>query len=271
MGTFGGTSTFGGPGNSGSGTAGVALSTLLYPMLRIAGITTLPGTTPNDDQIGELIPAVNRMLGSWNLDGHKIFTSAINQFPLTDGQKIYTIGPAGEMDMARPLYIKIANVLLPDSPTVRWPVYIFDDYEWAAISIQDLAGAPPYGLYYDGAMDADGLGTLSLIFQPPAGYTLELYTWQALASGFTSKDDIAVFPPGYEEAIVLNGARRLVGLYPLESKLDAAQRAELKELAGAALRAVKTLNTRAPKIACDIALNNNGDDGNGRAWLQGPF
>lgn len=269
---FGGGGGFGGPGSGGSGTVGVALSTLLNPMLRIAGITTLPGTTPNVDQYGELVPMVNRMLSSYNLDGHKIFTAAINQFPLVSDQKTYTIGPGGEMDMERPLYIKIANVLLPGSPTVRWPVAIYDDYQWGAISIQDLTGAPPFGLYYDNALDPDtGLATLSLIFQPPADYTLELYTWLRLKANFTGPDDVAVLPDGYEEMIVQNGARRLVGMYPHDSTLDGRQRDELKELAAASLRAVITLNTRSPKIGCDPALNNAGDDGNGRPWLSGAF
>lgn len=267
--SFGG-GTFGGPGTDGSGNAGVALSTILNPMLRIAGITTLPGTTPNDDQYGELVPMVNRMLASYSLDGHKIYNAAINQFPLTDGQLTYTIGPGGEMPMARPLFIKIANILEPTTPVVRRGVKIYDDYEWASISIQDLTGAPPFGLYYDGGLDEDGLGTLSLIFQPPAGYILELYTWLALQS-FTSAADIAIFPPGYEEMIVQNGARRLVGMYPLESRLDGAQRAELKEMAGASLRAVKTLNTRAIEIGTEPGLGGEGDFINSRGWLAGPF
>ncbi len=263
----------GSPGSGGSGgDVGVSLASLLNPMLRIAGITTLPGTTPNVDQYGELIPMVNRMLSSYNLNGHIIFNSAINQFSLTTGQKEYTIGPGGELDMERPLYIKVANVILPTSPTIRWPMAVYDDYEWAAVSIQDITGAPPYALYYDGAMDQDtGLGQLSLIFQPPAGYILELYTWQRIKSTFEAIDDLAVFPDGYAEMIVQNGARRLVGMYPLESKLDGAQRAELKEMAAMSLRAVTILNTKAPAIGCDPALNGGQADGNGRPWLSGAF
>lgn len=269
-----GSSLWGGGGGTGSSTVGVALSSLLYPMLRIAGITTLPGTTPNDDQVGELIPMVNRMLSSFNLNGHVIYNSAINQFTLTTGQKTYTIGPGGELDMDRPLFIKLANIILPTSPTVRWPMAIYDDYDWAAVSIQDIPGAPSYALYYDGSLDpTTGLGNLSVIFQPPSGYILELYTWQRLQATFVSKDDVAVFPDGYEEFIVQNGARRLVGMYPLESKLDGMQRAELKEFAASSLRAVTTLNTKAPEITCDPALNSGESEGygNGRPWLSGSF
>jgi len=69
------------------------LSDLLKPMLRRGGITQLPGTTPSVDQYGELIPEINRMLSSFNLDGHKIYTTSIDRYPLVANQETYFIGP----------------------------------------------------------------------------------------------------------------------------------------------------------------------------------
>ncbi len=268
MGTVG-TGLWGAGSSSGGATVGVPLSALAQAMLRIAGITTLPGTTPSVDQYGEIPGMVNRMIGSWNLDGNKIFTASINVFSLVADQKIYTIGPGGDFDMARPLFIKSANCLFPTSPVVRQPVYIMDDDEWADISIQDITGAPVWQLYYDGGYDENGRGSVYVRFQPPEGYSLELYTWTALQTGFTSVDDIAIFPPGYEEAIVQNGARKLVGLYPLDSKLTPVQRQELREMANSALSALMTLNTSAPRIGTEPGLSrDDGADGY-RKWLTG--
>ncbi len=263
--------TWGGTG-TGGGSVGTQLANLINPMLRMAGITVLPGTTPSEDQTGELVPMVNRMLSSWNLDGHKIYNAAINQFEMVDGQKEYAIGPGGELDMERPLYIKIANVILPTSPTVRWPMAVYDDYDWGAVSIQDLNGAPPYALYYDGALDPEtGLGKLSVIFQPPSGYTLELYTWQRLSAVFTSIQDVAVFPDGYEKAIVSNGALETIALNPLESKLTPLQMDLLAKMAAKDIKAVRTLNAKIPSIGCDPALTSTDGSGNGRPWISGPF
>lgn len=61
-------------------------------MLRRAGITQLPGITPSVDQYGELIPEINRMLASFNLDGHKIFTTSIDRYRLVSNQQSYFIG-----------------------------------------------------------------------------------------------------------------------------------------------------------------------------------
>lgn len=69
------------------------LGDLLKPMLRRAGITQLPGITPSVDQYGELIPEVNRMLSSFNLDGHKIFSEGIDRYRLVPNQESYFIGP----------------------------------------------------------------------------------------------------------------------------------------------------------------------------------
>lgn len=271
MGTFS-SGVWGGAGVSGGGgTVGVPLSSILQPMLRIAGITTLPGTTPNDDQFGELVPLVNDMLASYSLDGHKVYSASIDQYALTAGQKVYTIGSGGDLDnglgaAARPLYIKEANILFPTSPVVRRPVYILDDDEWASIAVQDIPGAPPYQLYYDGGYNSAGLGSIYLRFQPPTGYILELYTWQALQSTFAAPGDTAVFPPGYVEMIKWNGALRVAAMYPLESKISPIA----ADMARRALQAVRVLNTSMPKIGCDAGFESRGDDGgDGFGWLDG--
>lgn len=235
-------------------------------MLRIAGITTLPGTTPSDDQYGELPSLVNNMLDSWSCGGFLIYNFSIDPYPLVSGQKIYTIGPGGDFDDQRPLAIKSANVLYPTSPVVRAPVRILDDDEWANIGIQDISGAPPFQLYYDGDMDENGLGKIYLRFQPPAGYTLELYTWKRLQSTFQDSEDLAIFPPGYAEAIVWNGALRVAAMYPLESKISALA----PEMARKSYATLKEFNANSPKISTEAIFEPYCSDDT-RPWLRGPF
>ncbi len=252
MGTF---SSFlwGGAGGSSGGTAGVPLSTLLNAMLRIAGITTLPGTTPNVDQYGELIPMVNRMLSGWNCDGHKIFTTKIEDFPLVADQKVYTIGPGGDFDTERPISIKLADIIFPTNPELRRPIRILSDYEWSIVGIQDITGAPPLAIYYDGSMDENGLAKIYVYFQPPDGYSLEIYTWQQLANSFESPTDVAVFPPGYEEAIVWNGGIKIAGMYPLEAKVAA----NAMTFARDSLNTLIALNSKNPQMRSEAAGLNN--------------
>lgn len=240
------------------------LADLLKAALRIAGITVLPGTTPSTDQYAELIPLVNDMLASYSLDGHRIYTTDIATYPLTSGTKIYTIGPGGTFNAPRPLFIKEANLLYPTSPVVRRPIDVISDDEWASIRVQDITSAPPYKLYYAGGMDANGRASIYIYFQPPAGYTLELYTWLELKDDFTAVTDSVVLPPGYNELIKWNLAIRVAGLYPLEAKLAP----DARDMAAKALSNVVTLNADMPKVNTGFGFTRN-YGGNARPWLDG--
>src|SRR5437879_6584339 len=114
----------------------ITLADVLNPALRMAGITKRPGVTPNTDQYAELIPAANRMLASWSCDGHKVFTTSIDQYPLIASQKIYSIGPGGDFNSARPIYIREANFIFPTNPSLRRPIRILDDDQWSKIAVQ---------------------------------------------------------------------------------------------------------------------------------------
>lgn len=266
MGTFGGAGggVFGGAGGNGTSSAGVNLGTgILIPMLRIAGITTLPGITPNIDQFGELYGLLNDMLASWSCDGHKVYNNAITTYALTAGLKTYTIGPGGTLAGSRPIFITQANVLFPTTPVVRRRLDLLDDEQWGSIQVQDISGAPPYQLFYDAGIDSTGCGTIYLRFQPTTGYSLELYTWEELQDGFTASSDTAIFPPGYIEAIKWNGALRVAALYPLESKLHPLA----VEMARTSLRALQILNAHSPELSTDPGF----DGGGGYGWLTGGF
>ena len=249
-----GSGAFGGSGGGGGATVGVPLYQILIPALRIAGITILPGTTPSIDQYAELIPQTNRMMSSYNLDGHRIYTANINQFPLTGGQKKYTIGPGADFDTTRPVYITYAVLMFPTNPVYRQPVRItLDESEWMNIPVQDIAGAPCSILYYDSGLDENGWGNIYLYPQPPTGYTLELATDLQMKSDFTSVDDLVILPPGYEEMMVTNLAIRCATMYPHESILSP----DARDMAARALQAVIISNAKNPALQNEAAFVNN--------------
>lgn len=247
------------------------LADLLKPALRIAGITVLPGTTPSTDQYTELIPAMNRMLSSWNLDGYKIFSLTITEFTLTANQKIYTIGTGGELNIARPLAIRVATMIYPGTPSVRQEVEILEDVkDWMTISVQDITGAPAWYLYYDHGNDANSRGKLYLHPQPPSGYKLELSTWTRIASAFAATTDAVTVPDGYEQAIVDNFALIVGGLYPKQSDLmsNPVALAEARDRARRSLGVIKSLNIRVPALQSEFA---SGPSTGNRDWLDGGY
>lgn len=259
MGTWG--SGLWGIGTPGS-TAGSAISTLLDPALRIAGITKRPGIGPSTDQYDELIPVLNRMIGSYNLDGHRIYTTSIDEYALVDGQKIYTIGPGADFDNPRPIFITGANTIFPTDPQVRQPVKIMSQAQWRALTVQDISGAPAYGLYYDNSMDDSGFGRVYLYPQAPTGYLLELYTWVALADSFTAPTDGVVLPPGYAAMLTWNLGIEAAIMYPLESHLHPLA----PEKAAQALGAVITSNSKAPEMAIEQGADGRSGGRVGYGW-----
>lgn len=244
---------------------GVALSGLLNAALRKAGITKRPGITPGVDETDELIAELNRMLGHYNLDGHRIYSSAIVQYSLTASQKVYTIGPGGDMDGVRPNWIASADIIFPTTPQIRYTVRVTTDVlEWESLTVQDIPGAPTWFLYYDRNYDANGLASIYIFPQPPAGYLIELSQWLRLTTTFASISDLVVLPDGYEDLIVNNLAVRAASLYPLEAKIDPLT----VILARETLQAVITLNTTMPRIGTEPGLAR-GDRSEPYPWLTG--
>jgi len=242
-------------------------------MLRRAGVTQLPGITPSDDQFGELIPEINRMMAGFSLDGHKIFTVSADRYTLTAGQETYLIGPTavaagGALIPAVPgfdapslLFIERANiVVLSSSPELHLPLKILTPRQWADKTITHIAASWPWELYSDGASPN---AMLHLRGYPNEVNDLELFTWQQLESGFTSEDNAVLLPPGYEDMIVACGAVRVRRLYPYDSKLTGLQVQDLEKDAARALQWVKIYNTRCPPMKNEAAnLNDerfNGD------------
>lgn len=235
------------------------LSDLLKPALRRGGITTLPGIEPSIDQYTELIPETNRMMGSWNLDGHKIYSTSIDRYAMNPQQTTYFIGPTGDFVAPRPTFIYRANVVLVNSsPELHLPVRLLSDAEWAAHVITELPAPWPWQLYNDGAVPDS---KLYLFGFPTAKNDLELFTWNQLKSDFSSTTDAVVLPPGYEDAIVTNLALRVKALYPYDAKLTGLQASELREDARRSLQAVKTMNMQCVPMASEAA-NIGGNGGN---------
>jgi hypothetical protein len=244
----------------------VPLSLLLDPVLRIAGITTEPGIIPNAEQYGELVPELNRMMGHFNLNGHRIFTTSIDQYSLFTGQTVYLIGPGGDFDTDRPQRIAAANLITATDPTTRTPLHVAEDpTEWTRISIQELT-SDPTGIYYDKSYDGDGRGRIYIHPQGSDGDLLELLTWVRLATSFTAITDVAFFPDGYEDCIVWNLAIRAAMLYPLKSRLHPLAPERAKET----LRAIQTSNTRSPRLYSEAAdIGGACSASLGRGWLYG--
>ncbi len=266
MGTLTGSALWG--GGAGLPASGTPVSRLAYTALRLAGVLWAPGRGPSASELGEIVEILNSLMDSLNTKRGNIFTVASTKWPTQASRQSYTIGkdPTGnsiaDWDGARPQRIERANLLLPTSPTVRRPLKIWNDKEWAAIRLQEVYTYPE-GLYNDGAYP---LSTIYFKPIPDGAYQIELFTWQALG-GFVSLEDSVVFPPGYQRMLEYNLAVELIPRYPVQSKLTPIQQQLVIATAAKSKADVQGMNTASPKIG--TADVGTGRTRGGFNWASG--
>lgn len=231
-------------------------SGLLYPALRKAAVTIAPGRTPSPAQFQDAIDELNRLIGSLNVDRLNIYSVARYEFPLT-GAKISTMGqdPTGaaiaDLNGPWPIAIDRANIIY-STPEIRRPLAILTDLQWARIRVQDIANTIPYALYNDRAYP---LANIYLYPQPLPGYILELYVWQPVPE-FLTISDAVILPPGYQDALVLNLAVRLVTHFTLNAYAPRQVDPNLYQQARESLMRLQSIN--APRPTLDLPSCNTG-------------
>lgn len=230
---------------------------IIYPALRKAAVTLGPQRTPSPAQYQDGLEELNRLIGSLNCDRLNIYSVARYEYPLPVGQKIYIMGtdPTGQItpDLPGPWPIAIdrANIIY-STPQIRRPLAILTDLQWARIAVQDLPDTIPYALYNDRAYP---LANIYLYPQPLAGYILELYVWQLMPT-FMTPDDLVFLPPGYEDALTLNLAVRLVTHFPDNRDVPRQVDPNLYEQARLSLMRIESIN--APRPTLDLPGCNKG-------------
>jgi hypothetical protein len=250
---------------------GVILSTLLYAALRIAGITDRPGRGPSnvlvDPQYKDVFAIYNRMVGSWSNIKLNIFTILISQYNLVANTQKYTIGPGGTgpawINAARPIKIERANLFITSSPSVvRRGMRLLEPADWAAKQVLNVNG-PPLELFDD---YASPLSTLYFWPIPAIVYPFELHTWSAVPTAVTV-NDLVQLPPGYEEAIVYNLAKRVAGQFKSQG---ARMSPEDLDIARSSLSAIQSRNTQSPRLMNDAAgLGSSGGTRSDFNWITG--
>ena len=184
--------------------------------LRLTGHMVMPGRYPEPEALQEVTGFLNQMLDSWNIMRNSIYSINDLTENLTAGQYQYTIGPGGDINIPRPVWIQRANLIYATSPTIeRLPIEIINVDQWSVIRLPDLQAAIPLQLYYDFGYSQStptGLGVISLWPAPQANYQLELFVPSALPSTLGTSDTLFA-PPGYARALTSNLTLDIMPMY----------------------------------------------------------
>lgn len=213
-------------------------------MLRLIGAVA-PGESVDATEATDGLASINRMLGSWSNEGLLIYAiTAESAITLVAGDATYTLGASGDIT-TRPQSIEKA--LIQDGNT-DYPVRLISLDEYTRIVDKTTQSTLPECLYDDGGYPQR---TITLYPVPSAAKSLLLFTKRPLTSIATLDTNISL-PPGYERALVYNGALELAPEYgrPIDAMI---MKAAQESLSG-----IERANHRPAYLRCDDALPPRG-------------
>jgi hypothetical protein len=210
-----------------------------------------PGETASSDDAALGLSKLNRLLDNWNAESLFIYGTTLSDFTLTINHNPHTIGVSGSgadfiVATARPPKIEAAALILTDqTPNIYSPLEIVDGDWWINNPTPTLATQVPYYLYPNYSWP---LGQIYLWPVPTTAYGIRLKLWTLLSQ--LALTDTFSLPPGYQDAITLSLAESLTA--PHGAQLSPI----LVKNASEARARIKSLNSEAPTMTCDAAVQS---------------
>lgn len=177
---------------------------LISASLRLIGAIA-PGESPTSAEATDGLSAINRMIDSWSNESLMVYSKTREVFSLVAGDASYTIGTGGNFNTTRPQNIDAATLLIG---TVEYPLKDLSESEWASVAQKGIS-AKPHSFYMEGTYP---LETINLYPTPSAADSIVLYAWKPITQ-ISTLDTTLSLPPGYERALVYNGALELSSEY----------------------------------------------------------
>lgn len=165
----------------------------------------------------------------------------------------YTIGPDGDFNTTRPTALLGAGILLVQSdPTynVEVPRAVLTNDAWAAIQIKELSSTQFTDVFYNPTFSND-LGTINLWPVPNIATNKLVLYWLEPLTRFATLTTEYFLPPGCEDALEYNLARRLLTPYGVT---DEGIVSDVLDMARTSLATFKRGNTKLTDLPTDPAL-----------------
>lgn len=226
---------------------------LLAGSLRLIGVLD-PGDAMDAATARDALQALNDLIESLNLEHLTNPRGKVRvDVACTAGQGLRTIGTGGNFDVARPVVIEEATVMVGG---YEHPVEVVEADRWAAIPDKTRSGIPTT-LYYDPAAP---IGQVHLYPVPNQAYAMALWVWDSLPT-YTSINETLILPPGYARMYRYNLALELASEWGRDIPPAVIQ------IALDAKAAIKRVNQTAPLMECDLTSHRG--HGSISAFLAG--
>jgi hypothetical protein len=192
------------------------------------------GQTLSAQRANDGLECLNGMLDAWA--AQRKFIHVVNRelFNLVAGDATYTIGPGGNFNRARPVFIDGAGIVLfPGTEReIEYELRLYTSRQWAKVGMKNIDSTIPWALHYDGGFP---LRTITLYPEPrTADPDLALYLPTALTELVLTTE--YTFPPGYYNALKFNGAVQMGSEFGRPAPSD------VREIAALSIATVKRSN-----------------------------
>lgn len=225
------------------------------------------GEDPSSEDGQVAFDVLNRWVDWLGTQRQTIYFLTRTAHTLTASTASYTIGTGGTINIARPVWIDSAGLILntADATPTEAPIRVLTDDEYARIGQKTLTSSLSGAVWYDHNWSS-ALGRVYPLPIPSVSTTqLVLYTPTAITE-FAAQSTDYTFPPGYERAIVYNLAHELTAWYPA-----ATPPVNLPAMAMNSLADVKRANNRLSHVVIDPALTRPRGPLSAARFLGGDF
>lgn len=205
------------------------------------------GETVDATEAEQALVRLNQLISTLATQRLSLFYESRTLYNFVVGQQDYTLGPGGDFNTTRPLFISRMSMLDDVSnPTypLELPLNIWTTKDWQLQSIKAVTSTYPLAVYPNYAFP---LMTLSFWPIPQLAVKAVLYLPVALTS-FTTLDTDLSFPPGYDEMLEYNLALRLARPYGLVPPEDVVM------MARDSMASIKRANRRLEDVSLDAAV-----------------
>ena len=184
---------------------------LVTAALREIGVLGAAEVATYDDA-NDGLTTLNRLVDQWAAERLQVYTETRTTATLTANQASFTVGTGGNINIARPVFIRHVNFIdTSTDPDTEYqlPPLLTED-AWAAIRLKAQTATLPQVAYYNPTYPTGTLWPWPI----PTSATLQwvLYHSSAIAQ-FAGLTTAVSLPPGYERMIVKGLALELLPSY----------------------------------------------------------
>lgn len=166
--------------------------------------------TPEAHQEAYALRALNRITKAWSKKGLKVWAMQETTLTLVAAQASYTLGPAGDLVINRPLMIESPRRVVN---SVETPIELVGRKDYMDQPAKDSQGKPVF-VYYDSQLVR---GVLYVWPAPDAADSIK-FSYRSYLEDFDAGEDTPYFPAEWLMALVYNLAMALLPMYEVSGE-----------------------------------------------------